>query len=323
MSQPLPPSIHNTQFTSDVVEQHLVSEYPLSGPITCTFIRRGFNDHYLVTTPTARYVFRVYFQGKYYIAGADDFRFELELLEHVHRAGVPVAAALPDRNGELLGRLVGPEGNRYCALFAYAEGREREPLDPVRGRRLGEVLAQFHAAAETYHTSYSRYHLDLAYLVERPMALIRSLFAFHDRENELEPFVTSISAWQSTIRRIPRIAPAYGIIHGDLHSGNYRVDSDGQFTLFDFDHGGYGWCAYDVAVCMGDMKDETAEAFLQGYQELRPLTTEEVEALPAFLKIRPIWDEGDVLAMIPVWGGPVPDAEACDRILGMFRKVTA
>jgi len=323
MSQPLPPAIHNTQFEPEFIGTHAASDYALAGPLTCEFIRRGFNDHYLITTPETKYVFRVYFQGKYYIAGADDFRFELELLDYLHSRQVPVAAPVPTKAGELLGHLVGPEGTRYTALFRYAEGEEKAALNPIRGYRLGLTLARFHEAADTYRTSYSRYHFDLSYLVERPMALIRNVFDYYDRAAELEPFLPALAEWQATVRRIPMLAPTYGIIHGDPHGANYRVTQENEITLFDFDHGGYGWRAYDAAVCKGRMTAETWEAFAQGYSEVRALTPEELDAIPAFGKIRPIWDEGDMLAMYPVWGEPVPGPDFCDRIVALFKDLTA
>jgi len=323
MSQPLPPGIHNTQFPADQIRDHVASAYPLTGPITCEFIRRGFNDHYLVTTPDAKYVFRVYFQGKYYIAGADDFRFELELLAHARAQGVPVAGALPTKGGELLGHIQGPEGTRYTALFEYVEGSENATLVPRQGYRLGQLLAQFHAAADTYHTSYSRYHFDLSYLVERPMALIRNVFHHYGREAELDPFLPALAEAQMQIQRIPTLAPTYGIIHGDPHSGNYRLAGDSQITLFDFDHGGYGWRAYDVAVCKGGLTEESWQALLQGYQEIRPLAPEELEAIPAFRTVRPIWDQGDILAMYPVWGKSAPEPEYCDQIVALLSRLTA
>lgn len=322
MSQPLPPILHNTQFPPELIRNYVASEYALAGPVTCEFLQRGFNDHYLITTPEARFVFRVYFQGKYYITSADDFRSELELLDYVQRQGVPVAAAIPMRNGELLGHLIGPEGTRYAALFQYAAGSEHATLNPIQGRRLGRIMARFHAVADTHDISYSRYHLDLSYLVERPLALIRNVFDYYSRDADLEPFLPALAEAQTQIRRIPRITPAYGIIHGDPHTGNYRVTADDRITLFDFDHGGYGWRAYDVAVCMGDLAAETQQAFLQGYQEVRPLTAEELEGIPAFSKIRPIWDQGDMLAMYRVWGTPLPGPEFCNRIVALLHKVT-
>lgn len=323
MSQPLPPAIHNTQFPEEAIRQHIESHYALNGPIACEFLRRGFNDHYLITTVEAKYVFRVYFQGKYYITGPDDFRFELELLKHVQGQGVSVSAAVPTQTGELLGHLNGPEGTRWCALFQYAEGAEHAAMSTVRAHRLGENLGRFHAAADTYNPSYSRYHFDLSYLVERPIELIRSVFRYYEREAELEPFLPMIAEWQAQIRRIPRIAPAYGIIHGDPHSGNVRITDEDLVTFFDFDHGGYGWRAFDVAVCTGRMNPEEKQAFLQAYQETRLLAPEELAALPAFLKLRPIWDKGDVLAMIPVWGEETPDAEFCGEIVTLLEKLTA
>ena len=38
------------------------------------------------------------------------------------------------------------------------------------------------------------------------------------------------------------------------------------------------------------------DAFLQGYETLRPLSQGERDCLPIFLKLRMLWDAGDILA---------------------------
>jgi Ser/Thr protein kinase RdoA (MazF antagonist) len=319
----MPPAVHNTEFTPEIVQEYVAASYALEMPVTSEFIRRGFNDHYLITTPPAKYVFRVYFNGKYYIAGPNDFRFELELLRYVHQQGVPVSQAVPRGDGDLLGAMTGEEGTRFCALFAYAEGKEREPLTPLRGRILGEILARFHQAADSFASPHTRYHFNLEFLAERPLALIGNIFRHYGRERDLEPFLPAITEWIAQIRALPTDPPLYGIIHGDPHSGNYRVTEDDRITLFDFDHGGYGWRAYDVSVCKGGMEEAAWQAFLTGYQSVRPLTPEELAAIPVFRKIRPIWDLGDILAMRPVWGETLPDAAYCDTIVQHFAKWTA
>lgn len=68
-----------------------------------------------------------------------------------------------------------------------------------------------------------------------------------------------------------------------------------QVTLFDFDHCGYGWRAYDLAPFY-HAPDALQKAFFQGYETLRPLTQGERDCLPIFAKLRMLWDAGDMLA---------------------------
>lgn len=109
--------------------------------------------------------------------------------------------------------------------------------------------------------------------------------------------------------------PQYGICHGDHHGANAMVDEHGHITLFDFDCFGYGWRAYDISVFLwsktgfGDWSRKgTArrrrlwDAFVQGYNEIRRLDEEELEAVKAFVPIRHIFLMGLHMGLIPKFG---------------------
>jgi hypothetical protein len=111
----------NVQVAAAALVSHLQQSYDLPHPLSCALIRRGFNDTYLVEFPGGKHVFRLYFNHKYWISGPGDFRFELELLRFVHARGVAVAVPIPRRDGDLLGTFPTASGDRFCALFAFAE----------------------------------------------------------------------------------------------------------------------------------------------------------------------------------------------------------
>ena len=129
-------------------------------------------------------------------------------------------------------------------------------------------------------------------------------------KGNVDSFRSMVADLAAQVTAVPRERGAYGLIHGDLHNRNFRVTESGALTLFDFDHGGYGWRAYDLATCRGPLSDEAWCAFLDGYQSVRSLSDAELEIIPTFQKIRPIWDLGDVLAMRSAWG---PGDEFGDR----------
>ena len=93
----------------------------------------------------------------------------------------------------------------------------------------------------------------------------------------------------------------WGIIHGDPHAGNCHFVGDQPF-FFDFDTCGYGYRAYDVAIFMGEDEYQHRPAFLGGYQSVRPLSQGELDALPAFMQARALWDAGDILTLAHIWG---------------------
>src|SRR5947209_6816633 len=126
----------NPQLPAEALLPALLAQYDLPEPVACAFLRRGFNDHYAVTAGTERFILRLYFNGKYYVSGAGDFHFELELLRFLKEEGVPVSYPLPRRDGELLARFPSDREGRYGALFTFADGEGRAPIDQERARRL-------------------------------------------------------------------------------------------------------------------------------------------------------------------------------------------
>src|SRR5262245_7074847 len=81
----------NTRVEAEALVPMVEEAYGLAGPIACTWISRGFNDHYLVETPVGKWVLRLYFNHKYWISGPGDFQYELELLRFVRARGVSVS----------------------------------------------------------------------------------------------------------------------------------------------------------------------------------------------------------------------------------------
>jgi amicoumacin kinase len=100
------------------------------------------------------------------------------------------------------------------------------------------------------------------------------------------------------IKALPKPAEAYGLIHCDLHFGNFFIDVPTKtVTLIDFDDCAYGWFVMDIAVLLFDImvlhqgsdKDEYGQWFLQhlmkGYREENPMPDFWMEHLPLFLKL--------------------------------------
>ena len=299
----------------------LADHYELRAPVECEFIRRGFNDHYRVRTGDREFVLRIYFNGKYYIESIADFRFELELLAFLHEGGIPVSCPVKRKDGDLIGVLETPRGSRCFALFTFAEGEKLQEIGPVPGQKLGNAVARLHVAADRFHSPHHRYHLNLEYLLDRPMQLIDEFLRERGKGNT-DACQSVVNRLREKVRALPTAGDAYGIIHGDLHCGNFFFTGEDEPILFDFDHGGYGWRVYDLAACQSSLTADGWTAYLEGYHQIRPLSEAELESIPIFRKIRPIWDKGDILAMRVAWGDEHEFGdEFADRLVTMFERL--
>jgi Ser/Thr protein kinase RdoA (MazF antagonist) len=295
----------NVQLLPDVIAAYVADHYPVAPPVTAALLRRGFNDTYSIHAADGeKYVFRLYFNDKYYISGPDDFRFELDLLTYLHEHGCSVAPPLPRNDGTLLSTVPTEAGDRYGALFVHIEGAEGITPDATQAAALGEALARIHTVADGFTSPYPRYRFDLCYIAEEPLAHIRAAFARVGREAEVEEAAQAAESLMARIRGASWEGSRFGIVHGDPHAGNVRFRSDGVPVFFDFDHGGYGYRAWDLGTLRrhGSLSGEIWDAFFDAYRNIRPVSPEEEALIPIFQAFRPLWDRGDILAMATAWG---------------------
>ncbi len=148
---------------------------------------------------------------------------------------------------------------------------------------------------------------------------LTKIFLREQGHEGIEAFLPAVQELRAQIQSLPTTLPAYGVIHGDMHGGNCAVTEQGAITFFDFDHGGYGWRAYDLATCKGRLSEDAWTACLGGYEQIRPLSLAEIDSIPVFQKLRPIWDKGDILAMRTAWGDSEEiGAEFAKKIVSNF-----
>jgi Ser/Thr protein kinase RdoA (MazF antagonist) len=261
------------------------------------------NDVYLVKVGGRdQYIFRL---SHHRVRGPADVKSETEFLNHLSAAGVPVAAPIPTRDGAffLQGQL--SEGRRECVLFYAIGGRDPRADDAGDARANGRTLALLHGAAETFPSGGALYRLDLEHLLYRPLARIResglveSAQALSDLENIAERAAFVINASSNLTRTY---------CHGDCHGFNSRINGAGEAVFFDFDDGGPGYLAYDLAVFLwakisfGRKLTSMWDAFLEGYRAIRAISPEDFEAALRFVVVRHVWLMGEYASRVEEWG---------------------
>ena len=140
-----------------VIEAQVCEMYNIAQPIKVTFLRRSFNDHYLISTENNQYILRVYLNEKRYINGMTDLMFELDLLEHLAQNNLPVAYPIKNKNHTYLHEVHEGNEKRYMSLFSFAEGQPIDgELNKVQAHTLGTLIAKLHLHCDSFKSDNSR-----------------------------------------------------------------------------------------------------------------------------------------------------------------------
>jgi Ser/Thr protein kinase RdoA (MazF antagonist) len=293
--------------TAASVSSFLAAWYELPCPVECTLLHRGFNDSFEVRTADGqRYVLRLSCRRP---RGEADVASETEFLTYLDKVGVPVAVPVPARDGALFTYGLLPEGRRPVVLFRHVDGRSPKNGASTDARAQGETLARIHVAAEHYVGGKAgRYRLDLDHLLHRQVAAVLDVRTLAtDTRERLTGLASRLSASVAAVQDL-----AWTVCHGDCHGGNARIAEDGhragQAIFFDFDDGGPGYLAYDLAVYLWasvffqSKRAAMWHAFIDGYRSIRPITPADFDAVHLFVPIRHIWLMGEYAGRSGEWG---------------------
>ena len=285
---------------AESVAEIIAAEYdcppPVSAKLFSKLLRTQDNDHYLVTAGDGhQYAFRLYQQGDRFRRVEPDYLYEIDWLNFLKARGLPVSYPIARRDGRYLSRLEAPEGTRYYALFSLAYGDPLSLKDPEQLYTMGETMARIHVASNEFTTPHARKPIDLAYLLDRPLARIGRTWT-DDRVANLDLVAAAAEEARDELKGLLDKLPAdgWGPIGGDFHQSSVFFDETNRPTFFNFDLCGPGWRAYDIATFLSNgnlmhAPAERAEAFFAGYFSVRQLTDEEHAAVSPFLTVRRVW----------------------------------
>lgn len=217
----------------------------------------------------------------------------LAWMAYLAAQGAFVPEPLRSQSGELVEVISSPEGEWLAVAFTQAEGILAEEgsldeWDESQFQLLGRSIGRMHAIARSYvpagEASYPEW--------ETGGNLFNHLLLNEPWLQEKQSHLLE------QIRSLPKPGEAYGLVHCDLHFGNFFVDIPRQrITLIDFDDCAYGWFVMDIAILLFDIlvlypgtdKDAYAMRFLRSflisYLSENSLTLFWLEQLPVFLKL--------------------------------------
>ena len=320
------------------IASYLAEHYGLAEPVDVRELEPGANRNFLVTSQGRRYVFRVYTDHDFYVRNPDAYRYELDLLVYLREYELPVPEPVKRLDGEWLSvmgaasntstgapsrprdvSIAGPQPGARCgALFHFFEGEEHVTWHPEVNEPVvisfGAAVSEIHQRADQFSRPYCRHHFDLQYLLDGPLQTLESILQ-ERRGQDLSFFKDYADLARRQISALGKGKDIYGLIHADLHVGNILYHPENGYCILDFDQCAFGWRAYDVATFLYNINetvpdhltDEIWRCFLEGYNQVRPLTQAELDCLPVFANAWTLWDIGETLVLATQWGGHRPD----------------
>ena len=253
------------------------AQYPLSQIDEFKGITAGVqNSNFLLTTVNAKYILTIFESSANGVAAAD-LPFFLGLMLHLSARGLSCPVPLARKDGGLISTIK----NKPAALVSFLEGRSVKTPRPQHCRALGAAMAQMHLAGDGFELTRPNNH---------GLGNWQALFErCHSRADEVSPDLTR--AMERELTRLKENWPGSlptGIIHADLFPDNVFFMQGDMSGLIDFYFACNDFYAYDLAIALNAWCFEAdatfnvtkARALLSGYQNLRPLAPEEIDAMP-------------------------------------------
>ncbi|SDZ21744.1 phosphotransferase [Bacillus sp. 166amftsu] len=219
---------------------------------------------------------------------------ELDFLRYLAENGAKVAAPHCSISKKLVEGIQAADGTIfYTSLFTYAKGERVKGETSVYWgddffEAWGKAIGQLHRLTIDY-----------------PKTEYRDTWEVEEKAiiNELEDRQVKKIAYAliDKIKMLPIEKGTFGLMHGDIHQGNFHYDGK-ELTIFDFDDATYNYFIHDLAmviyysVLSNAWTEQEKTLFVRkqlqvlrkGYELEHQLEESWYESLPLFLRLRDI-----------------------------------
>jgi Ser/Thr protein kinase RdoA (MazF antagonist) len=269
--------------TDTKIAQTALTHYNLLNP-QLTFLGKSQNTTYRVDVSTGdRFLLRLH-RG---IAAAGDcfqtlwqepsiIQSELLWLNAIaHETELIIPQPVQNRLGEWVTTLTSEEGDPpiSCTLLRWVPGNHLDGK-PTASQiyQLGQLMARLHQQSIGWPlpTNFNRpthgveqvesATVQLEVLVQNGIISAEDYQVFREAATQVQKFIASLQQTPDT----------WGLIHADLHQGNYLLYND-EVRPIDFSRCGFGFYLYDIGESVGDIEVYLRPRFFEGYTSIRKL----------------------------------------------------
>lgn len=284
-----------------------LQQYPIR-PALVTFLQHSENLTFRVDCAEAAFLLRLHSPRTpaFGTIGNDRQAIESELLwlAALRAEGLPVPAPVANARGEAVSQVE----RVHATLLAWQEGEllTRETESEETAAQIGALVGQVHAHARrwTFPAGFSRPKRDADYFQDALRALWPAVRDGRMTHLDYQTLATALGILHEETRRLPRTPETWGLLHGDLHRGNFLLH-EGQIRLIDFSMCAFGHFAYDLATCLSNIRQAFHPLFLQNYTQFMPLP-------PDFERLLEGYFVASAVATFALW---VTDAQAQEALV--------
>ena len=269
---------------SDDELREFMGEYDIGEVISIKEIAEGVeNSNYLLQTlmeanaHPQSYILTLYEKR----VDPEELPYFLGLMDHLADGGISCPTPIHGQDGVALRTLSG----RPAAIVSFLSGIWPRKVTPQHCAKLGAAMARLHLTGADFQG-----HRDNKMSVsgwEKLVAVTR------DRANDVVPGLsnTIVDELAHIREHWPSDLPQ-GVIHADLFPDNVFFLGDRLSGLIDFYFACNDALAYDIAICINawcfeadaSLNITKARALLRGYAEIRKLSRDEYDAIPALAR---------------------------------------
>ena len=232
------------------------------------------NTNYFATTDQGEYVLTLFERLSH-----EQLPFYLYLMRHLAERGIAVPRPQANAAGELLFTLCG----KPAAVVDKLRGTSQLQPQPVHCAKLGDLLARMHVAGQDFAMQQPNLR-GLPWQNETAPQVYP-----HLRVEQLDLLQEELAYQNQITASAAYAALPRGPVHADLFRDNVMFEGDTLTGFFDFYFAGVDTWMFDLGVCLNDWainhadgshEPARAQALLDAYQAVRPLTAEERALLP-------------------------------------------
>lgn len=262
-----------TEISRSELEQFLTG-YAIGTLVSFKGIAEGVeNSNFLLVTTTGKYILTLYEKR----VQAEDLPFYLGLMKHLAEKHIPCPVPILTKTGDMLQQL----NERPAAIVSFLEGRSTKYVKNHHMEALGTSMAQMHLAAKDFPLRSSNKFSLPRWLAMGEMMAPRADEVKQGLQEEIIEHMSFLKAhWPTSLPQ--------GVIHADLFPDNVFYQESTISGIIDFYFACNDFLAYDLAICLNawcfenhvELNVTKAKLLITAYSRVRPLSQEELDALP-------------------------------------------
>ncbi len=243
------------------------------------------NSNFFIDTDAGRFVLTIFERMQ-----ADELPYFMRLMRHLAGHGLPCPDVQPRHDDSLLFTLPTDDGDKQGCIVSCLHGKTLEELNVTQLKASGYALATLHLAGADFPEQ--RTNPTCASWLAETITRVTEKTAEQYGLEAADLLQQELAYQQQVDMDGLRGGLPCGVIHGDLFCDNILFEGDAVAGIIDFYYAHTAPFVMDIAislnaqaVLLGHQDAPRMQAFLDGYQSVRRLTSVEKDALPDMLRL--------------------------------------